>query len=170
MRILPRAQFRLRYRRPCQCLHNSPRNFRRAHSAMMYANRLRNLLSHAHHRIQRRHRLLKYHRNFAPANPRPLILFQRRQIHRAIRISFRNVFRASAESNFADPLTLAPIGKSPINANANIVFPDPDSPTNPNDAPRSNRSDTSFTGRTHPPGVGNSTVNARNSKSALIRT
>src|SRR5579864_6503902 len=79
-------------------------------------------------------------------------------------------FFSFAESNFAEPLTRAPIGKSPINANDNIVFPDPDSPTNPSDAPRSNRSDTSFTGRTHPPGVGNSTVNPRNSKSAFIST
>ena len=78
------------------------------------------------------------------------------------------MFSALAESNFADPLTLAPIGKSPINASDNIVFPDPDSPTNPNDAPRSNRNDTSFTGRTHPPGVANSTVNPRNSSSAVI--
>jgi hypothetical protein len=48
-----------------------------------------------------------------------------------------------------------------ISASVNILFPLPDSPTNPTHSPAPIRSDTAFTGRTPPKGVGNSTVNLK---------
>jgi hypothetical protein len=45
-----------------------------------------------------------------------------------------------------------------MSARESIVFPLPDSPTNPSASPSAICSDTSFTGRTHPAAVGNSTV------------
>jgi hypothetical protein len=57
-----------------------------------------------------------------------------------------------AASNQISPLTRAPGGNNPINANDNIVFPLPDSPTNPTDSPAP------IPSRTHPAGVANSTV------------
>jgi hypothetical protein len=65
------------------------------------------------------------------------------------------------------PFTLAPAGSNPINAKERIVFPLPDSPTNPTHSRAAIRSDTSFTGRTHPAAVGNSTINSRKLKSSL---
>jgi hypothetical protein len=53
------------------------------------------------------------------------------------------------------------------NASDNIVFPLPDSPTNPRHSPAPIRSDTSFTGRTHPAAVGNSTVTPRKLRRSL---
>ncbi|MGB7026712.1 MAG: hypothetical protein WBD72_05415, partial [Candidatus Acidiferrum sp.] len=58
-------------------------------------------------------------------------------------------------------------GRGDLRHNREAVFPLPDSPTNPRDSPASMRSDTSFTGRTQPFGVGNSTVNPRTSNKDL---
>jgi len=44
-----------------------------------------------------------------------------------------------------------------MSASASIVLPEPDSPTMPSVSPRSSVNETSFTGRTQPVGVGNST-------------
>src|SRR6266852_2363732 len=49
-----------------------------------------------------------------------------------------------------------------------MVLSLPDSPTSPSDSPSPMRSDTSFTGRTHPAAVGNSTVNPRTSDRGII--
>jgi hypothetical protein len=65
---------------------------------------------------------------------------------------------SSVPPSKTSPLTRAPAGSNPINASDNIVFPLPDSPTNPTHSPSPIRSDTSFTGRTHPAAVGNCTV------------
>jgi hypothetical protein len=70
----------------------------------------------------------------------------------------------------APPLTRAPGGSNPISAKDNIVFPLPDSPTSPSDSPAPMFNDTSFTGRTHPAGVGNSTVRPRTSSKLLMRS
>jgi hypothetical protein len=72
--------------------------------------------------------------------------------------------------NSASPFTLAPAGNNPINASASIVFPLPDSPTSPSDSPASICNDTSFTGRTQPFGVGNSTVNPRTSNKEVTQS
>jgi hypothetical protein len=61
-----------------------------------------------------------------------------------------------------------PGGSNPINASASIVFPLPDSPTNPSDSPAAMCSDTSFTGRTHPVAAGSSTVSPRTSSKFVI--
>src|ERR1700684_1552049 len=68
----------------------------------------------------------------------------------------------------ASPLTRAPTGNSPISASAVMVLPLPDSPTTPSDSPAAMRSDTSFTGRTQPDGVGNSTFNPRTSSRSAM--
>src|SRR5450631_1441603 len=78
------------------------------------------------------------------------------------------LIRASP-SHSASPLTRAPIGNNPINASAIIVLPLPDSPTSPSDSPAVTCRDTSFTGRTQPEGVGNSTVNSC-TRSRLVMT
>jgi len=67
----------------------------------------------------------------------------------------------------ASPLTRAPGGSNPISASESIVFPLPDSPTSPSDSPAPMRNDTSFTGRTHPAGVGNSTISLRTSNNGI---
>jgi hypothetical protein len=71
-------------------------------------------------------------------------------------------------ANLASPLTRAPGGNNPINAKAIIVLPLPDSPTNPSDSPAPIRSDTSFTGRTHPAAVGNSTLSPLTSSNFVM--
>src|SRR5258708_7104505 len=72
---------------------------------------------------------------------------------------------APAQQNFS--ANRAPAGNNPINASDNIVFPLPDSPTNPTHSPAPISSDTPFTGRTHPAAVGNSTVIPRMLSSSL---
>lgn len=66
------------------------------------------------------------------------------------------------------PPIFAPGGSNPINASAIMVFPLPDSPTNPTDSPAPIRSDTSFTGRTQPAAVGNSTRSPRTSSNSFM--
>jgi hypothetical protein len=61
---------------------------------------------------------------------------------------------SSLPVNKTSPLTRAPAGNNPINASDSIVFPLPDSPTNPTHSPAPISSDTPFTGRTHPAAVG----------------
>jgi len=73
-------------------------------------------------------------------------------------------------SSVASPLTRAPVGSNPIRASDSIVFPLPDSPTSPTHSPAPISSDTSFTGRTHPCAVGNSTVSPRISSKLLMRS
>jgi hypothetical protein len=80
-----------------------------------------------------------------------------------------NFFVGAFVASDASPLIRAPGGSKPISASDNIVFPLPDSPTSPNASPSPMRSDTSFTGRTHPAGVGSSTVNPRTSSNPLMR-
>jgi len=80
----------------------------------------------------------------------------------------RRFFVPSRAVNIASPLARAPGGKSPISASDSIVFPLPDSPHQSDASPDSNRSETSFTGRIYPAGVGSSTTNPRNSISADI--
>jgi hypothetical protein len=58
-------------------------------------------------------------------------------------------------------LIRAPTGSIPIKSSDNIVFRLPDSPTNPTHSLAPIRSDNSFTGRTHPAAVGDSTATPR---------
>ncbi len=83
-------------------------------------------------------------------------------------LSAINFFVGADPVSNASPRTRAPGGSKPINASDNIVFPLPDSPTKPSDSPAAMRSDTSFTGRTQPDGVGSSTVNPLTSNRGVI--
>lgn len=56
-----------------------------------------------------------------------------------------------------------------MRANESMVLPRPDSPASPSDSPSLMCRETSFTGRIHPAGVGNSTVRPRTSTKALMR-
>ncbi len=89
-------------------------------------------------------------------------------------LSAINFFVGAGPVSDASPRTRAPGGSNPIKARDSIVFPLPDSPTNPSDSPTAMRSDTSFTGRTQPVGVGNSIVRPRTSSrdfmTFMIRT
>src|SRR5712664_1854570 len=78
-----------------------------------------------------------------------------------------NFFVDAGVASDASPLTLATGGSKPISASDNIVFQLPDSPTRPSDSPAPMRSDTSFTGRTQPAAVGNSTVIPRTSNNGI---
>jgi len=69
----------------------------------------------------------------------------------------------------ASPLTRAPGGSKPVSASDSIVFPLPDSPTSPSDSPALMLRDASFTGRTQPAGIGNSTVKPRTSSKSFMR-
>ena len=72
--------------------------------------------------------------------------------------------------NQASPECRAPCGSNPINASDNIVLPDPDSPTIPSVSPSPSVNETSFTGRTHPLGVGSSTVSPLTSRLVAMET
>src|SRR6266567_3331378 len=80
-----------------------------------------------------------------------------------------NFFGHPSVASDASPLTRAPGGSNPISAKDNIVLPLPDSPTKPSDSPAPMRSDTSFTGRTQPAVLGNSTVNPRTSSNPSLQ-
>src|SRR5579863_693417 len=66
----------------------------------MGENRLRDLVSHAHHRIQRRHRLLKYHGNTRPAHPPHLFIAQTEKVDRILICRFERSRTRSEKSAF----------------------------------------------------------------------
>ncbi len=82
MRKLPCASFRLRHRRSPQCFDAPALNLLRGKRRLMRANCLLDLRPHSHHWIQRRHGLLKNHRDLAPAHAAPSALIQAQQLPR----------------------------------------------------------------------------------------
>src|SRR5258708_39698278 len=122
----------------------------------MSANGFLNLRANAHHRIQRSHRLLKNHRDFAAAHRAPRLFVQ-----------FAKSLSLASPPSSAAPATRAPGGSSPISASASMVLPLPDSPTSPSDSAGASWNEMSFTGRIHPAAVGKSTVRLRTSSKLM---
>ena len=101
--------------------------------AAMQDQRLGDLRADAMQRVQRRHRLLKDHRDAVAAQ--------------APHLGFAGAGKvAPLEADRAARLC-APSGSRPISASAVIVLPEPDSPTTPRLSPRSSENETSRTTR-----------------------
>src|SRR5580704_10263771 len=148
-------------------------DFAFARARLVHANCFFYLRADTQHGIQRRHRLLKNHGDFTPAQLAHLVLRNRQQIF--ARCTWRAATLGTAASAAAVAAAqiqprLAPCGSNPINASESIVLPEPDSPTIPSVSPSASVNETSFTGRTHPPGVGSSTVSPRTSRLVAMET
>ncbi len=98
---------------------------------IMRLEHLGDLVADPHHRVQRRHRLLKHHGDVAAAQRQPRVLVEREQV-------------LPLEDDLAG-LGFTFSGSRPISAWAHIDFPEPDSPTTQRILPAVRSNDTSST-------------------------
>ena len=136
---------------------------RRSSLRLVHADRFRNLRADAHHGIERRHRLLKNHGDVAAARSRA---FRCRRCEQICDAASRCVRAA-----------LAPQPHLPLRARR--AARDPSARAKASSCPirirrrcrasrrRASENETSFTGRTQPARVGNSTVSPRTSSTGL---
>jgi hypothetical protein len=97
MRIVAQAALGLRQRDLAHRVEHPPGDFGFSQAGMVRLHRLCDLLAHAHHWVQRRHRLLKDHGQIAAAPPPHLRLRQPQQvnIHRPVGLTRREEHSAA---------------------------------------------------------------------------
>src|SRR5579885_185579 len=146
VRELPGARFRLRHRRSPQCFDAPALNLLCGKRRLMRANGLLDLRPHSHHWIQRRHGLLKNHRDLAPAHAAPYALIQAEQLPR---LAVRTERRAPLHPRAPSPARLpAEAPSAPATASSSRC---PIRPPTPANRPRQSAKRLRLQGESIPP-------------------